>query len=89
MELHIPQGLVKICFQIVNEHISPEQWAQTESDDMFQSEHFSGGYDADEIAFCFSYYNDTKKEYWFQLTLEEVKAICDGSLHKVNIRPAE
>jgi hypothetical protein len=51
---------------------SEEQWAEIESSDMFQSEHFCGGYDADEKCFYFSYYCALNKEYWFSFDLLDV-----------------
>lgn len=41
---------------IVSMEMTPEAWADRESDDMFQSQHFCGGFDADEAAFLFSYF---------------------------------
>lgn len=44
---------------------------------MFQSNTFEGGFDATENAFTFSFFTGGK-EYWFQLTLEEVSKIPAG-----------
>ena len=56
---------------------------------MFQSDHYCGGYDADEKAFCFSYYKSSNEEYWFQLTLSEVQAIVQRAVKEIQMRPAE
>jgi len=78
----------KICATIIQESLSPEQWAEIESDDMFNAESYQGGYDADEVAFCFSYWNRQGKEYWFQVTLNEVHDIVAGRCESLEIRPA-
>ncbi len=77
-----------ICREILDEHKTPRQWAEIESDDMFQSRSFVGGYDADEEAFCFSYYAANGQEYWFQVDLNEVELILRGEKINLEIRPA-
>lgn len=78
----------RIAKEIVDENKSDEEWSEVESDDMFQTESFIGGYDATEQAFCFSYYDEKKNEYWFQLTLEEMRAVANGTLSEIGIRTA-
>lgn len=77
-----------VCEKIVNQRKSPEEWAKIESDDMFQGKGYEGGFDATEMAFCFSIYKDDK-EYWLQLSLDEVKSIADGKVTQVNVKPPE
>ena len=48
----------KLCAQIVAEALPEASWAERESDDMFRTRHYSGGYDATESAFCFSHFRD-------------------------------
>lgn len=88
MKVKVTTEFNEICTQIICERKSLSQWAIVESDDMFQSEHFCGGFDADEKAFCLSYYDANRKEYWFLLTLREVEAITQGELFEVMARPA-
>jgi hypothetical protein len=78
-----------ICQQIVAHNLTPEEWREGESDDSFQSGHFCGGYDADEDAFCFSYYDPEQKEWWFQLTLPEVQKVLSGETNQIEAREAD
>ena len=89
MELTIDSEFRSICQEIVAENQTEEEWAEVESDDMFQSENYVGGFDADEEAFCFSYYAPDGQEYWFQFTLDEAKAVTAGETPVIEIRPAE
>ena len=88
MDYKVDTVLREIAIQILAEGRSEEEWAEIESDDMFQSGNCVGGFDADEMAFCFSVYLD-KKEYWFQITLDEVSEIANGLLETVDARLAE
>ena len=89
MTLQVNQELLEICVQIVAAKLTPEEWAAAESSEMFQSLSFCGGYDADEEAFCFSYYDGNRKEYWFQLTLGEVEEISTAKLATINLQAPE
>jgi hypothetical protein len=64
-----------------------DEWSEIESDDMFQSGAYSGGFDATERAFTFSFYGPDG-EYWFQLTLDEMRDVADGIRSAVEARPA-
>jgi hypothetical protein len=44
-----------------------------------------GGFDADEDAFCFSQY-DEGEEWWFQVTLDEVRSFAAGEEPTVELR---
>jgi hypothetical protein len=89
LDLEIGKEFRDICAQILAEQKTSDDWAAEESDDMFQSVSFSGGYDADEDAFCFSYYDEQQNEFWFQLTLDEVREVAAGTRTRLTIRPAE
>lgn len=89
MELSIDSEFRTLCREIASENRSEEEWAEIESDDMFQSENYAGGFDSTEEAFCFSYYAQDKQEYWFQLTLSEVQVIAAGEDVVIEARPAE
>jgi hypothetical protein len=89
MELIVDSELNEISKLIESESISEKQWGEKESDDEFQTENYCGGYDADEKAFCFSYYSEEKEEYWFQFTSEEASLINTGKLKKLQARKAE
>lgn len=89
MQIPTKKELRSICQSIVAEGLSLDQWAEIESDDMFQSASFCGGFDADEQAFLFSWYANDSKEYWFQLSMEEAVGIATGGSPQIVGRPAE
>jgi hypothetical protein len=75
---------------IVDKGLSATEWAERESSDMFQSDHFSGGFDATEGEFLFSYYPKEGGEFWFGLSLAEVEtAVETDSLPALRIRAAD
>ena len=84
----IGRPLISILEDIVAENKREEEWAEIESDDMFQNDPYVGGYDADEEAFCFSYFAEDR-EYWFQLTLDEVKSAVAGELTDLELVEAD
>jgi hypothetical protein len=86
--LSVDDELRALCLRIVEEGLDEDQWALSESDDMFQSEHFAGGYEALERAFCFSYYDASATEYWFQIPLQDVQRIARGEDMEIPVRPA-
>ena len=88
-ELEIDEEFRTICRQIVREGLSVEQWAARESDDMFQTRRYVGGYEAAEEAFTFSHYDADGVEHWFALTLEEVGQVASGGAVHIVLRVAE
>lgn len=88
MRVPIDKALRDICAAIVGERKTAEEWAEMESDDMFSEGSFAGGYDADESAFCFSFFATDRKEYWFQFTLDEARRIADGGDVPLDAREA-
>lgn len=54
---------------------------------MFALGNYEGGFDATEMMFCFSLH-DTDKEYWFQISLDEVEMIYAGKKEYIDIVPA-
>ncbi len=87
MVIPINEDLKAICRQIIEQNLSLEQWEGIESDDMFQTSIFEGGFDATEKEFLFSYFGE--KEYWFQLSLTEVSRITNGESLNLNCIPAK
>ncbi len=83
MQIPSNNELRSICQSVVAEGRSLEEWSEVESDDMFQSESFCGGYDADEQAFLFSWYANDKDEYWFQLSIGEAAEIANGGSPRI------
>lgn len=89
MEIEITKEFTQICRQIIDEGRNEDDWAKIESDDMFQSENFCGGFDATEMDFCFSYLDKNRNEYWFQFSLGEIEKVLDGNRQVLNLRLAE
>jgi hypothetical protein len=88
MQIPTNEDLRSICREISDKGFSVEQWAEIESSDMFQSDAFCGGFDADEQAFLFSWYANDNGEYWFQLSIELAKSIAAGNSPIIEGRPA-
>ena len=78
-----------LCAEILAESLTEAEWAEHESDDMFQSDHYCGGFESEESAFCFSHYREDGSEWWFQLTLEQVGRVARGEAVQLDARPAE
>lgn len=89
MKLTVDEEFKKICIEILEENLDKDNWAEIESDDMFQSENYIAGFDSTEFEFCFSYYNENKEEFWFQFPLSNVQGILDGAIETIEMRPAE
>jgi hypothetical protein len=88
-QIEADDHLRSICRQIIAENKTMLEWDQIESDDMFSDGPFSGGYDATEQEFLFSYYALDEKEYWLGFSLEIAKKIADGSQYFLDIREAQ
>jgi len=89
MQIPIDDEFLTLCEQILKEGLSLEEWREIESDDMFQSPHYEGGFDATEDAFCFSYFDpEGGGELWFQLTLSEITEAVAGKLRSIEARKA-
>ncbi len=76
MDYKVDEIFKEICNLILFEKKSLKEWAEIESDDMFQNEKYVGGFDANEMEFCFSMY-ENGIEYWFQVSLKEVEDIME------------
>lgn len=85
MTITIPQVFRDLCSTIIAENKPESEWALIESDDMFQFQGIEGGFDADEMAFCFSILVEGV-EYWFQLTLVQIEAVCRNELNTIEVR---
>lgn len=77
-----------IANEIVKENKSINEWAEIESDDMFQLGNYTGGFDAIEMEFCFSVIIDNA-EYWFQFSLDSIKEISNIKITEVELRKAD
>ena len=86
MQIPIDDEFLTVCEEILKEDHSLEEWREIESDDMFQYPHYEGGFDATEDAFCFSYYDPSGEEFWFQLTLGQITEAVAGDLKFIDAR---
>lgn len=73
MKISLSEELVEILEKIKAEKKTLKEWCEIESSDMYQTQHFNGGFDADEEEFTFSYYDDAGNEFWFQFPLNVVE----------------
>ena len=85
-QLVVDQELRSICESILAEGKSMVEWDRIESDDLIQTAHFKGGYDATEQEFCFSYYDGERKECWFQFSYADAERIAVGELTHLDLR---
>lgn len=88
MKHKLEQEFYQISKKIVSENKTAGEWAAIESDDMFQSDIYEGGFDATGMYFSF-YVFLNNKEYWFQLTLDEIIAINNKQVNEVDIGEAD
>lgn len=89
MLIQVDRELFTICERILKEGRSLEKWRELESDDMFQTANYSGGFDSTEDAFCFSYNERGGGELWFQLTTSQIAEVVAGELKVIEARMAE
>ena len=81
MKIKLDQDFVDIAKDILSENKTLEEWAEIESDDVFQKGAFIGGFDATEEEFCFSY--EVEEEYWFQLPLEDIEKVVKREITEI------
>ena len=84
-QLHIDPELISICIEIEKENKSDVEWSEVESSGMFQSDKYCGGYDSIEQSFWFSYYDQNKKEWWFEINTADLKKIISGQLQYLDL----
>lgn len=89
MEIPVPADLVAICRELVAEGKTDDEWAEIEAGDWFQTETVTGGYDAGEHAFTFSFYPPDGEEMWIVLTLAEAAEVARGERRAVEARPPD
>ena len=79
---------LSICREILEEDKSEKEWAEIESDDMFQEENYEGGFDATEMEFCFSVF-ENGEEFWFQFPLNKVQSFIENGETEIEITRAD
>lgn len=82
----VDQEFLEICTKITQEAKTVSEWRSTEASDTFQTQHYCGGFDSIEDAFCFSYYDDQSAEYWFQLSLEDIQKVASLEIKEILLR---
>lgn len=75
-----------ICKEIEETNNTLSEWQLVESDDQFQTDHYSGGFDGIEQEFTFSYYDNQRIEYWFQLSINQILEINKGGISEIELR---
>jgi hypothetical protein len=88
MVISVDDELRAICRDLLADGFSAVEWAEREADDCVQTDHYEGGYSADEEAFVFTRYAEDG-EVWFQFTLREAGAIAMNTLNELPARTAE
>ena len=78
----------EICKEIIAENKSISEWAEIESDDMFQIGRYEGGFDATGMEFYFSV-NIKEVEYWFQLSLDAIHEINKNKNVEIELTKAD
>jgi hypothetical protein len=86
VRIDVDEDLRRIAFEIVGADRSVEDWAETESDDSIQVGAYTGGFDATEMAFCFSRHGASGSELWCQFGLAHARDIADGTRTSVDGR---
>ena len=76
--IEVNSELRQILQEILDSRFSEQDWANHESDDWFQTDHFIGGFDADSRLFGFSHYGPDGSEVWFFFSLAEVPDLLDA-----------
>ena len=85
MKIKVDEEFMLIVDKILSFDKGDNEWALVESDDIFQTKQYEGGYDGTERAFCFSYYGRPPEEYWFQLALDDIQKVKAGELKEIEV----
>ncbi|KGL61860.1 hypothetical protein [Polaribacter sp. Hel1_85] len=86
---NIDSELFSVFQEIKSLNLDLENWSLIEISDQFQTSNYCGGFDATENEFTFSYFDENKKEYWFQLPIIDIEKIVEGINIEVYMRKAE
>lgn len=89
MKHRIETEFFDICKEILIEDKTLAEWNEIESGDWFQTENYIGGFEAEEQAFTFSYYEEDGKEFWFQINMEQVLEIISGQIKEIDLIEAD
>lgn len=84
--LTVDSELRTLCTSICEWMDGEEGWEEMESSDMFQSDHYCGGWEGEEEGFTFSYYDDEGDELWFSLSPSQVRDVSQDRLRTIETR---
>jgi hypothetical protein len=73
-----------ICSEIISEQKNLDEWAEIQSDDLFQVGIYEGGFSSIEMEFTFSIFLHDD-EYWFQLPLYAIPKILNKEITEVQL----
>lgn len=82
------KDFLSICYKILAEGKTLEEWVVIESDDQFHEGNYTGGFDSTEMEFTFSVMIDYN-EYWFQMPLSAIEQVLNQVIREVQVVPAE
>ena len=85
----IGNELISIFKEIINQKLNIEEWSLIESSEQFQTPNYSGGFEATENEFTFSYFDNNRNEFWFQLPLNDIYRIIEGNNVEIYMTKAE
>jgi hypothetical protein len=75
--------LFSIFQEIINKNLDLDAWGLIESSDQFQTNNYCGGFDSTENEFTFSYFDESKNEFWFQLSLIDIRSSVDRKIIEI------
>jgi len=87
MEIKVDEQLKGILEEIKGFDYSVDQWAEIESDDMFQTQSYCGGFDGDAKSFYFRYFTKAGDQFWFDFRLEDITSLLSGAIPVLNLAP--
>ena len=85
-KIKIEPEFLTILKEIKSENKTIYEWREIESSDMFQSNNYCGGFDATEDKFTFSYYDNRNREFWFEVSLDDIGMILKGEVNQIQTR---
>jgi hypothetical protein len=89
MALAVDEELRVLCVEIRDWMDTEPDWQEIEGSDMFESEHYSGGWEGEEDGFTFSHYDDDGEERWFSLSPAEIRDVANSRLRVIETREPE
>ena len=89
MKIKVTEEFIGIVQEISDQDYDLKEWDEVSSSDMFQTDHFCGGFEGAEGEFTFSFFDESGDEYWFQFPLTDVPKILEGKIISLDCILAE